>query len=87
MTAVYKRNADSTVGLKNLRVMGRPINDKRMYICAASDYFIGEAKRYLGIELTTVSYSNQTVFGVVEKAARKAGRITPKVLYAIDEAH
>ncbi len=87
MTAVYKRNADSTVGLKNLRVMGRPVNDKRMYICAASDYFIGEAKRYLGIELTTVSYSNQTVFGVVEKAARKAGRITPKVLYAIDEAH
>jgi len=86
MTAVYTKNVDSTVALKDVRVMGRPIDDERMYICAASDYFIGEAKRYLGIELTKVSYSDQTVFGVVEKAVRKAGRITPKVLYGIDEA-
>jgi hypothetical protein len=57
-----------------------------MYICAASDYMVGEAKRYLGIELTNVSYSSQTVFGVVEKAVRKAGRITPKVLFRIDAA-
>jgi 5'-nucleotidase/UDP-sugar diphosphatase len=86
MTAVYKRKADSTVALNDVRVMGKPLDDERMYICAASDYMVGEAKRYLGIEPTNVSYSSQTLFGVVEEAVRKAGRITPMVLYRIDEA-
>jgi 2',3'-cyclic-nucleotide 2'-phosphodiesterase (5'-nucleotidase family) len=60
-----------------IEVDGTPVNDTSTYICAANDYLAGEAQRYLGLELTNVTYLNQTVFGAVEKKLRTLKVVAP----------
>jgi len=87
MTATYSRIAGGAVKLEDVQVQGQPLEEEKMYRCAASDYFVGEAKRYLGLEIQQPYYLKQTVFAAVEKAVRKAKRIEPRVLYSIQEVH
>ena len=87
MTATYDRNPDGTVVLNDVRVLGKEIEEEKMYKCAASDYMIGEAKHYLGVEVLQPYYLHQTLFEVVEKRIRNLKTIEPKVLYTIDKRH
>jgi 5'-nucleotidase/UDP-sugar diphosphatase len=85
ITASFRRLPDGTVELQDVRVQGRPVEEGKMYKCAASDYMIGEAKRYLGVEIQQPYYLRQTLFGAVEKQLRSLRTIAPKVLYTINE--
>jgi 2',3'-cyclic-nucleotide 2'-phosphodiesterase (5'-nucleotidase family) len=79
ITARWRRNPDGDVSLVEVRVQGSPLDDTRMYPCAASDFFVGEAKHYLGVEIDHPIYLRQTVFEAVEQAVRKAKVISATV--------
>lgn len=73
----WKKSAGRDIEILSLEVNGKPVEDERMYRCAASDFLVGEAKRYLGIEILQPIFLKQTVFEAVEKEVRKAGVIAP----------
>ena len=84
MSGRWKPGPDGAPVFLTILVGGKPLDDAAMYRCAASDYLIGEAKRYLGVEVPQPLFLKQTVFAAVEKAVREAGTLTPRVLYAIE---
>ncbi len=73
----WKRTPDGRVEIISLEVQGKQVDDERMYPCAASDFFVGESKHYLGLEIPQKIYLKQTVFEAVEKQVRKAGILSP----------
>jgi 2',3'-cyclic-nucleotide 2'-phosphodiesterase (5'-nucleotidase family) len=79
VSAEWGMTRDGRTEFSSITVQGKPLADDRMYTCAASDYFVGEAKHYIGLEIPAPIYLKQTVFGVVEAAVKKAGRIGPAV--------
>jgi len=87
MSGVWERGAYGKVVFTSIEVGDRPLDEERMYVCAASDYFVGEAKRYLGLEVAQPVYLKQTVYAAVERAVRELKTITPEVRYTIDNAH
>jgi 5'-nucleotidase len=66
----WKRNTAGNVEIIKLTVNGIAVNDTATYTGAASDYMMGEAPRYLGIPVDSLTYLNQTVFAAVEKRVR-----------------
>jgi 2',3'-cyclic-nucleotide 2'-phosphodiesterase (5'-nucleotidase family) len=87
MTATFKRRPDNSVEFRDMRVGGEPLDEAKTYTCAASDYMVGEARRYLGLEIPQPYFLHQTMFEAVEKQIRRLRIIEPKVLYAIEEEH
>ncbi len=85
ITCTWKKNAAGEREIVTLEVNGKPIDEGRMYICAASDYFVGEAKRYLGMEILQPIFLKQTVFAALEAAARNNPTIDSKVEHRIQE--
>jgi 2',3'-cyclic-nucleotide 2'-phosphodiesterase (5'-nucleotidase family) len=85
MSGDWKRRLDGTVEFTSILVGGKPLEEAKMYICAASDYFVGEAKRYLGVEIPRPIYLQQTVFGAVEKIIRREKTLRANVKYLIQE--
>jgi 2',3'-cyclic-nucleotide 2'-phosphodiesterase (5'-nucleotidase family) len=75
----WKRAADGNVEIVKLEINGRPFNENATYIGAASDYFVGEAKHYLGIEILQPIYLQQTVFDTIEKKVRNEKEVDSKV--------
>ena len=63
----WKRSADGKVEIVKLEINGKPFDENATYIGAASDYFVGEARHYLGIEILHPVYLQQTVFETIEK--------------------
>ena len=55
------------------------MDENATYTGAASDYLMGEAKRYLGIDPPQLTYMNETVFNAVEKRVRELKTIEAKV--------
>jgi 2',3'-cyclic-nucleotide 2'-phosphodiesterase (5'-nucleotidase family) len=86
ITATWLLGSDSTVELRDVRINGNVLDDKRAYSCVASDYLMGEAERYLGIVPTDIIYLPLTLFGTVEKRIREDHDITPKVIPALHRA-
>jgi 2',3'-cyclic-nucleotide 2'-phosphodiesterase (5'-nucleotidase family) len=80
VTGEWTGGPGGAVELHNVRIGGKPIDMSRSYICAANDYLIGEAKRYLGLELPGVIYLQRTLFATVEEAIRRDKEIDPVVL-------
>lgn len=72
----WKRNAEGKVELVELLVNGKQVDDQATYTGAASDYMMGEAKRYLGIVPPQLTYLNQTVFNAAEKKVRAMKHVT-----------
>lgn len=79
VAAEWKMTRDGRTEFSSITVQGKPLDDGRMYICAASDYFVGEAKHYIGLEIPAPIYLKQSVFEVVAEAVRKVGKIGPSV--------
>lgn len=72
--------------LVDITVQGKPLEKKRMYICAASDFLVGEAERYMGIEILKPISLQVTVFSAVENAVRREKRIVPKQAVFLEKA-
>ena len=85
LTCTWSMNPDSSVTLADVRVQGKLIENDRMYVCAASDFFVGEARHYIGMELPQVTFLKETLFEAVEHAVKSEKQITPKILYRIDK--
>jgi 2',3'-cyclic-nucleotide 2'-phosphodiesterase (5'-nucleotidase family) len=81
----WKKKPDGTPGILTLEIQHKPVDEEQMYTCAASDYFVGEAKRYLGLEVRQPIYLQQTLFKAVEEAARSAKVISSAVDHRITE--
>lgn len=75
----WQKKPDSILIWSGLRVGSSVIDDKRQYSCTASDYFVGEARRYLGLQPANIIYLSRTLFDTVEKAVRAEHDIEPRV--------
>lgn len=73
--ATLRKLPNGTFELASIRIGGKPVDDERMYSCAMSDFMVGQAKKYLGLEIDKPIYSKHTIFNVIENAARKAKTI------------
>jgi 5'-nucleotidase/2',3'-cyclic-nucleotide 2'-phosphodiesterase/3'-nucleotidase len=81
----YRKQADGTIEVTKFEINGKPFDEKQTYRAAASDYFIGEAKRYLGFEVPENTPSDETVFGAIEKKVRMDKVITSAIENRISE--
>ncbi len=87
VTGEWSAGADGIIALHNVRINGTPLEGGRSYICTANDYLVGEAKRYLGMQLPDVIYLQRTLFTTVEEAIRRDREITPAVLPSLTRSH
>ncbi len=86
INATWASGPDSTIVLRDVRINGNPVDTSRAYSCVASDYFIGEAERYIGIVPRDVIFLKRTLFEVVEQRIRDDHDITPEVRPALRRA-
>ena len=63
----WRKNEAGGVEIVNLLVGKKLLDDHATYTAAASDYMMGEAKRYLGIDAPQQTYMETTVFDAVLK--------------------
>jgi 2',3'-cyclic-nucleotide 2'-phosphodiesterase (5'-nucleotidase family) len=80
----YRRSGNEII-FDTIEINGKPIDESAVYTCAVSDYFAGEAKRYIGIEPSKVTNLQQTVFSAMEKKVREEKNIHPVSDFRISE--
>jgi 5'-nucleotidase/UDP-sugar diphosphatase len=85
MSGRWKKRPDGSVEFTSIQIGGKPLDEDRSYACAASDFFVGEGKRYLGEEITIPIYLKATVFEAVEKIVRARWEIVPRVSDLIEQ--
>ena len=68
ISARWKRDNGGAAVLENVEVDGKPIDRRAAYVCAASDFFVGEAQKYIGMKVEHFSTSNVTLFSAIENA-------------------
>ncbi|HCV42993.1 MAG TPA: hypothetical protein DGH68_05880 [Bacteroidetes bacterium] len=79
VTCQWRRADGGGIEILKLEVKGKSVDDNRMYICATSDFFAGQAMQYVGREIEQPIFFRQTVFEAVEKAVRKAKVVSSKI--------
>lgn len=79
----WKRKLDGSIKFVTFLVNGKPLDENKIYIGAASDFMMGEAKKYLGIETPKLTNTNQTVFNVVEKKMLNMKEISTAIEHRI----
>jgi hypothetical protein len=85
MSGRWRRHPDGSVEFTSIEVGGKPLDEGRSYACAASDFFVGEGKKYLGEEIGMPVYLKSTVFEAVEKIVRVRKEIVPRVSDLIEQ--
>ena len=83
--AQWRRKADGSKEILTMEIDGTRLNTDATYICAASDFLVGQAKKYLGMEIPQPIYLNESVFHVAVEAAKAQKSITSKVEGRIQE--
>lgn len=63
----WEQTLDGGIKFVQFFVNGKPLDDKKIYTGAASDYMMGEAKKYFGIETPNLIDTDQTVYAAVEQ--------------------
>ncbi|MGB2867301.1 MAG: bifunctional UDP-sugar hydrolase/5'-nucleotidase [Bacteroidota bacterium] len=81
----WRKNPKGDVEILRLEVNGAPVEDAKTYQGAASDYMVGEAKRYLGFDVTDVTQLDQSVFSSIEQKVRKEKVLTTTIEGRIKE--
>jgi 2',3'-cyclic-nucleotide 2'-phosphodiesterase (5'-nucleotidase family) len=81
----WKQGAEGKGEIVKLEINGKTWDEKATYTGAASDYFMGEARRYLGVEIPHITYLQQEVFATIEKKVRNEKVIDSKVENRIRE--
>ena len=79
LSCEWKKDASGKIEILKLLINGKPVDENATYTGAASDYIMGEAKRYLGIDAPQLTDMNEMVFNVVEKRVREMKTIEAKV--------
>ncbi len=87
MSGRWKRSADGGVVFASIDVGGKPLDPARSYSCAASDFFVGDCKKYLGEEIPSSISLKTTVFDAVEKIVRERKEIVAGVTDVIEQVH
>lgn len=77
VSGTWRRMPSGTLEFPSVEVRGRPLDDERMYVCTASDYIVGEARKYLGRDIRSASYSRTTLYEAVEQCMRQEGTLKP----------
>ena len=75
----WKRTPDGQVEFVKFYINGKPFDEKATYVGAASDFFVGDAKHYLGLEVLHPVYLQQTVFETLEKKVGDEKEVDSKV--------
>ena len=78
-------NSKGNTEITKLEINGKNIDDSKNYICTASDFFVGEADRYIGIKLSNVITSNTTMFQAVEQYAKQVKTIDSQIEHRIGQ--
>jgi 5'-nucleotidase/2',3'-cyclic-nucleotide 2'-phosphodiesterase/3'-nucleotidase len=81
----WKKDASGAPEIVTLLVGGKPLDENATYTGAASDYVMGEAKRYLGVEPPKLTFLNETVFNAVEKRVLELKKIEVSGVRSIKE--
>jgi 2',3'-cyclic-nucleotide 2'-phosphodiesterase (5'-nucleotidase family) len=63
----WERKLDGSIKFVTFLINGKSLDENKVYFGAASDYMMGEAKKYFGIEIPILIDIHQTVFAAVEK--------------------
>ena len=79
MVCQWRRTDGGNIDIVKLEVNGKPADDGTMYSCSTSDFFVGQSKAYMGMEIESPIYLHETMFGAVEKAARQAKVISTRI--------
>lgn len=79
----WRRNDQGGIAFSKFLVNGKTLVDSVKYVGAASDYIMGEAQKYLGIEVSKLINLNRTVYAVVEKKIRALKEISSIVEHRI----
>lgn len=83
----WKKTESGDIEIVQLEVNGSQVEDNKNYVCATSDFFAGQSKQYIGMEIERPIFSPKTLFDVVEQAARRAGVISTKIEGRYQEVH
>ncbi len=75
LSGAWTKDADGTVEFSDVKVGENPLEKNAKYVCAASDFFVGEADKYLGMPIVDAITSSTTLFSAVEQAIRKEGSL------------
>jgi 2',3'-cyclic-nucleotide 2'-phosphodiesterase (5'-nucleotidase family) len=87
MSGRWKRSPDGGVVFTLIEVGGKPLDLSRSYACAASDFFVGDGKKYLGEEIHDSISLQKTVFDAVEKIVHERKEIVAGVTDVIEQVH
>ena len=87
MSGRWKKSPDGGVVFTSIEVGGKPLDPARSYSCAASDFFIGDSRKYLGEEVRSSIMLQTTVFDAVVKIVRERKEIVAGVTDVIEQAH
>ena len=85
MSGRWRKRPDGSIEFTSIEIGGKPLDEERSYACAASDFFVGEGKKYLGEEVSMPVYLRSTVFEAVEKIVRARKEIVPRVSDLIEQ--
>jgi 5'-nucleotidase / UDP-sugar diphosphatase len=81
----WRKTPSGGIEFVKITINGKPLDETATYTAVSSDYFVGEAKRYLGITIPDVNVLNETLFSSVEKKAEQEKDIYTKVEHRIEE--
>ncbi len=80
----YKKD-DGKIEFVKFEIQNKPLDEEKLYICTVNDYMLGEAKRYLGIEINNAIYLKMTLYNEVEKYLRKIKKVYSQKENRIEE--
>jgi 5'-nucleotidase / UDP-sugar diphosphatase len=81
----WKRDSEEKIEFVRFMVGDKPLDEQATYTGAASDYMMGEVKRYLGIEPPPLTYLDETVFKATEKMVRAMKNLPGEIKGGIKE--
>jgi 2',3'-cyclic-nucleotide 2'-phosphodiesterase (5'-nucleotidase family) len=79
----WRKKIDGGIEFTTFLVNGKPLDENKTYIGAASDYMMGESEKYFGFKLSKLTVLNQTVFSAIEMKVRAAKEISSEIEHRI----
>jgi 2',3'-cyclic-nucleotide 2'-phosphodiesterase (5'-nucleotidase family) len=79
----WRKKTDGGIEFTTFLVNGKPLDENKTYIGAASDYMMGESEKYFGFKLSKLTVLNQTVFSAIEVKVRAAKEISSEIEHRI----
>ncbi len=71
----WTKDKAGVIQFDDIKIGDAALDEQTMYTCAASDFFVGEAEKYIGMQINNATTSNTTLFSAVEQAIRREGTL------------